>query len=212
MRSRTRVDDFRHGRVPREIRIRQLLDLAEVQLLESGVEGFSIEELCRAAKVSRPVVYDLLGGRDDIYLAVLRRARSEFDDSLVRAARQAPNVDAAVRTVSETYFGILDRDPRRWLLVFSTQGLAGPMSNRIAEMREQTLAAIASVGSAFDAADVDPEIIDVTANALAGAGEALGRWWLRNRDVPLERIVSYNVEVARAVFDRFAHSPGPDRG
>jgi AcrR family transcriptional regulator len=204
METQPTVDDFKHGRVPREVRVRQLLDLAEEQLLEVGVAGFSIEELCRAAGVSRPVVYDCLGGRDEIYLAVVRRARGEFDDSLVRAAQDAPNVDAALRAVSETYFGILERDPRRWLLVFSTQGLAGPMSEQIHEMREETLARIAAVGRAFGASDNDPEIVDAVASALSGAGESLGRWWLRNRGVPRDRVVAYNTEIGRAVISHFA--------
>jgi hypothetical protein len=49
---RSQVNGYNHGRVPRPVRERQLLDLAEQLFIDRGYEGASIEELARAAGVS----------------------------------------------------------------------------------------------------------------------------------------------------------------
>src|SRR5882757_4472745 len=88
------VAGYKHGRVPRAIREQQLLDLAEALFIDNGYAGFSIEDLCQAANVSRPVVYHHFGSKDGIYLACLRRIRDEFEAALIDAASHAPTAAA----------------------------------------------------------------------------------------------------------------------
>ena len=46
------VNGYKHGRVPRDVRRTQLLELAEQLFMEKGYGGFSIDDLCRAAGVA----------------------------------------------------------------------------------------------------------------------------------------------------------------
>ena len=62
--SALQVTDFQHGRVPRAVRERQLLELAEELFAERGYAGTSMDELCRRAGVTKPVVYELFGSKD----------------------------------------------------------------------------------------------------------------------------------------------------
>src|SRR6185295_9059197 len=100
------IAGYRHGRVPRAVREQQLLDLAEELFIGNGYAGFSIEDLCRAANVSRPVVYDHFGSKDGIYLACLRRIRDEFEDALISAATHAPTARAAIERGAAAFFTI----------------------------------------------------------------------------------------------------------
>ena len=86
------VAGYKRGRVPRAIREQQLLDHAEQLLLENGYGGFSIEDLCRAAGVSRPIVYEHFGSKDGVYIACLRRIRGEFEQAIRDAAASADNL------------------------------------------------------------------------------------------------------------------------
>jgi len=61
-----RIEDFQHGRVPRELRERQLLELAEELFGERGYAGASMDELARRAGVTKPVVYELFGSKDSV--------------------------------------------------------------------------------------------------------------------------------------------------
>ena len=68
------VQDFKHGRVPRPVRERQLLELAEELFAERGYAGASMDELARRAGVTKPVVYELFGSKDGLFGACVDRS------------------------------------------------------------------------------------------------------------------------------------------
>src|SRR3977135_2603002 len=105
------VNGYRHGRVPRDVRRGQLLELAEELFMEKGYGGFSIDDLCRAAGVSRPIVYEHFGSKDGVYIACLRRMRAEFEVALLAAAENGADLATTVERSAEAWFSILERDP-----------------------------------------------------------------------------------------------------
>jgi AcrR family transcriptional regulator len=197
-RTATRADasvaGYKHGRVPRAVREQQLLDHAEELLIENGYGGFSIEDLCRAAGVSRPIVYDHFGSKDGVYIACLRRIRGEFEQRMIDAAVGASELPEVFALGVEAFFEILERDPRRWSLVYGPTMLVGPLADELDELRDTTVDRIASLGRAF-APHADPEALAVFANAASGAGEQVGRWWLRHPEVPRSRVVSHYIRA-----------------
>src|ERR1700737_4191031 len=102
------VNGYRHGRVPRDVRRGQLLELAEELFMEKGYGGFSIDDLCRAAGVSRPIVYDHFGSKDGLYIACLRRIREEFENALLSAAASAPDLPTTVERSAEAWFSMIE--------------------------------------------------------------------------------------------------------
>lgn len=169
----------------------QLLELAEELFTEKGYAGFAIDDLCRAAGVSRPIVYEHFGSKDGIYLACLRHIRSELEQRLLTAADNTTDLASTSKLASDAWFGILHRDPQRWMLVYGgTTGLVGPLAEQLAELRDETVSRIAELISRF-APQADSEEACMVAHAVSGAGEQLGRWWLRNPNIPRERIASF---------------------
>src|ERR1700761_5738081 len=86
--SPTAVEGYRHGRVPRERREQQMLDVAEAVFCELGYTGASIEEICRRAGLKRPLFYTYFGGKPGLYLACHQRARAELDARFAAAAAE----------------------------------------------------------------------------------------------------------------------------
>jgi AcrR family transcriptional regulator len=192
------VDGYKHGRVPREVRRGQLLELAEELFMEKGYGGFSIDDLCRAAGISRPIVYEHFGSKDGIYLACLRRIRAEFEQALLAAASDGADLETTVERSAEAWFGILEREPQRWSLVYGgATGLVGPLADQLADLRDITVQQIGAVVGQYGP-DADPEQIAMWAHAVSGGGEQLGRWWLRNPEIPKERIVAFYSEFLYA--------------
>src|SRR5438552_1332303 len=140
------VDGYKHGRVPREVRRGQLLELAEGMLMEQGYGGFSIDDLCRAAGVSGPIVYVHFGSKDGIYLACLHGIRAEFEGALLAGAAEAPDLATTVERSSEAWFSMIERDPQRWSLVYGgATGLVGPLADALADLRDGTVQQIEGV-------------------------------------------------------------------
>jgi AcrR family transcriptional regulator len=185
------VNGYKHGRVPREVRRTQLLELAEVLFMEKGYGGFSIDDLCRAAGVSRPIVYEHFGSKDGIYLACLRRIRAELEQALLAAAGDGTDLRSTTRNASEAWFSIVQRDPQRWSLVYGgATGLVGPLADQLAELRDITVAQIGLIVRQYAPRASDDEVT-LWAHAASGAGEQLGRWWLRHPRIARKRIVGF---------------------
>lgn len=188
-RSNGSVAGYKHGRVPRAIREQQLLDHAEELLIVNGYGGFSIEDLCRAAGVSRPTVYEHFGSKDGVYIACLRRIRGEFEQTLIEAAAGVSDLAEIFARGADAFFEILERDPRRWSLVYGSAMLVGPLADELDDLRAGTVERIVQAAREL-APDADSRVLIVFAHAASGAGEQVARWWLRNPEVPRSAVVT----------------------
>jgi AcrR family transcriptional regulator len=190
----TRLDGQLVGRVPRAVRERQLLDVGEKLFMLHGYEGTSVEDVARAAGVTRPVVYEHHGDKDALFVACVRRARREFEQALMTAtaeAAAAPDADipAVLEHGGRLFFGRLERDPRRCALLLTTG--SGPVGRRLAELRDGTVERIAELIAAQAPDLTDPTVRTAAARVVVGVAEELARWWLSSPDIPRERMVGY---------------------
>src|SRR5687767_15652165 len=84
-----RIEDFRHGRVPRPLRERQLVELGEELFAERGFARASMDELARRAGVTKPVIYELFGSKEGLFEACLEGLALRLAESIADAARGA---------------------------------------------------------------------------------------------------------------------------
>src|SRR3954452_25451102 len=92
-----RIEDFRHGRVPRAVRERQLVELGEELFAERGFAKASMDELARRAGVTKPVIYELFGSKEGLFRACLEGLALRLAESVAEAARAADGPDAGLR-------------------------------------------------------------------------------------------------------------------
>src|SRR3954463_9405897 len=90
-----RIEDFRHGRVPREVRANQLVELGEQLFAERGFAKTSMDELARRAGVTKPVIYELFGSKEGLFEACLEGLAMRLAESIAEAARGADEARAA---------------------------------------------------------------------------------------------------------------------
>jgi AcrR family transcriptional regulator len=174
----------------------QLLDVAESLFTANGYSGVTMEDIARNAEVTRPVVYNHFGTREGAYIAVVRRARLQYDESiLAEASVTTTNPRERLRRGAERFFGLLERDPDRWLLVFGSTAVLPPShSSELAELRLGTIRAIAALLK-IAAPHIDPRLLEAAAHAISGVGERLGHWRLSDPTVTTEELVEYYTEI-----------------
>ncbi|MCO1655521.1 TetR/AcrR family transcriptional regulator [Pseudonocardia humida] len=209
-----RLDGRLSGRVPRAVRERQLLDIAEKLFVRHGYDGTSIEDVARAAGVTRPVVYEHHGDKDGLFVACVRRARREFEQALATATAGAADADvpALLGQGAELFFARLQRDPRRCALLLTTG--SGPLGERLADLRDGTVDRVAALIAVHAPELTDPAVRAAAARVVVGAAEELARWWLRSPDVPRERVVEhFRTFVTPGLLAAIgaARAPGPPR-
>lgn len=179
-------------RLPRAQREQQLLDVAETLFIAQGYEETSIEDVARAAGVSRPIIYDHHGSKEGLYLACVKRARARYAEQLEQALSSSTDPREQIRAGAEVFFAIFEHDPQRWTVLFggSAVPLFGELGEQLHQLRETSIAKVAAVIQA-EAPGADPERVDAFAHAISGVGEQLGRWWLQHPDIPRDRIVEH---------------------
>lgn len=179
-------------RLTGEQRERQLLDVAEKLFTERGYEAVSIEDIARAAGVSRPIVYHHYGSREGVFLACVARARREFERSLLdRVSAAGEDLTEVFRAGGEAYFDLIEDDPQRFVLLFTaSSSLHAELSDQLGTLRADTIRTIATVIRQKDPS-VESEVALAIAYSASGIGEQLGRWWLDEPSIPKRKLLSY---------------------
>lgn len=189
--------DYAHGRVPRELRERQILTLAGELFAEQGFTGASMDELARRAGVSKPVIYSLVGSKEQLYRRCVELLSADLSEALAGAAASETVPAEQLRAGIAAFFRFVDEHRRLWeALAWDVTPFAAEMADirrRQTELVARLLAANAQrVGVA-----VDPVHVDALAHLLNGAIESLARWWGSHDDTPAEQLTGWAVELVR---------------
>lgn len=180
------VTDYRHGRVPRAVRERQVLAIAEELFAERGYRGTSMDELARRAGVSKPVIYGLVESKDELYLRLFQQASDELATAVAAAAAaHHGDLEAQLRETAVAFFRFIDDHRGAWATLYATDG--GPLQTYIGDIRARQARFVVSLleeRAAEAGAALDLRQAEVAAYALNGAYEALAHWWRDNPEVP----------------------------
>jgi AcrR family transcriptional regulator len=200
-RSKTEADNsvsgHPHGRVPRAVREEQLLEVAEKVFAMQGYQGTSIEDIARAAGVTRPVVYDHFGSKENIYLACVRRARAELERLFDEAASTSNDPRDRLWSGINAYLEFVERHGRAWDVLFGQGGaVTGPAGDELLRQRFATVDRIAELFKSFASSvtsRVDETAVQAFAHALSGSGEQLAKWWRQNPHLTREQVAGFHM-------------------
>ncbi|MDQ1379480.1 MAG: hypothetical protein QOJ71_199 [Actinomycetota bacterium] len=183
-------------RLPAAERSEQLLDVAEEQFMAKGYDRTSIEDIARAAGVSRPIVYQHHGSKEGVYLACVARARRVLLEEYATAVADMREPREVLRAAAGAWFSIVDRDPDRWALLYggSAIPMTGALGRRLKIERSKNLGYYVRAVQSWTRSDVPADHVAALAHLIAGVGDQLARWWLTNRHLSREQIVDYYCE------------------
>ena len=193
-------------RLTADQREQQLLDVAEGLFTEHGFEGVSVEDIAQAAGISRPIVYQHHGSREGIFVACVRRARDEFEATMTASAPDVSGgIDTALAAGGRVFFELIQTNPRRWVLLFSSSAsLGGQMAQQLIELREHTVERIADITAPY-APNLNRSMHLAAAHVISGIGEQLGRWWMTHPDISIDEVTDMYVAAVggavRALFE-----------
>ena len=190
------VEGYARGRVPRGVRERQVVALAEELFLERGFQGASMEELARRAGVSKPVVYDLVGSKEQLFDACVARAADGLERSVVDAVAAADGIRDQVRAGGLAFFRFVAHRRRVGEVLLS--GGAAPFAAGVQGIRERQgrlVAGLIVARAADRAASIDPVHVAAVAACVNGAFEALAGWWQDHPDRTPEQLAAWAADL-----------------
>jgi len=193
------VKDFKHGRVPRPVRERQLLELAEALFAERGYAGASMDELARRAGVTKPVVYELFGSKDGLFGACVDRSIERLAADISTAVRAEDEPEARLRAGGLAFIRFAAGNRVAWDLM----SMGGSFEQKARAVRSSQAELIRELMAEMARDDVDQRELEVAAHAVNAAYEGVAHWMWAHPDVPIEQIADWIADLLIPGLRRF---------
>jgi AcrR family transcriptional regulator len=199
-----RIEQFRHGRVPRAVRERQLVELGEQLFAERGFTKASMDELARRAGVTKPVIYELFGSKEGLFRACIEGLALRLAESIAEAARgadaagEAPDPEARLRAGGLAFLRFASENRVAYELLYE-----GRFSDAAVNVRRRQAALILELMREMAPDDVDPRELEVAANAVNSAYEGVAHWMWDHPEIDVEELADWTVELLLPGLRRF---------
>ena len=193
------VEDFKHGQVPRAVREQQLLELAEALFAERGYAGASMDELARRAGVTKPVVYELFGSKDQLFGVCVDRSIERLATEIAAAVRAEDEPEARLRAGGLAFirFAASNR------VTFDLMSMGGSFEEKARAIRSSQAELVRELMAEMAAEGTDPRELEVAAHAVNAAYEGVAHWMWAHPDVDIERIADWIAELLIPGLRRF---------
>ena len=185
------IHAFAHGRVPRDIRRRQVLAVASDLFIERGFAAASMDELAKRAGVSKPVIYDLIGSKEALFGEICAQEATALGTAVQTAVSAEPDPDHKLHAGALAFFRFAEQRRAAWHALLTAD--AAPVNEELAAARRFHAAAVARMlaeGAAVTGTELDPALADACAHAINGAFEALSVWWKDHPSVSAETLAT----------------------
>lgn len=182
----------------RRARRDELLDAA-VEAIRGHGPGVSMEDLARAAGVTKPILYRHFGHRDGLTAALATRFADGLQSTLLAAMGSGSDARETLVKTIDAYLSFVERDPEVYrFLVRHLSATPEPGAEDLSVgnfLRQVGNQVAVVVGEQMRAAKVDSGGAEPLAHGIVGMVHAAGDWWLERQTMPRERVVQYVVDL-----------------
>jgi AcrR family transcriptional regulator len=171
------LSQYRRGRVPRDVRLAHVLGLAEELFAEHGYTAASMDELARRAGVSKPMVYNLVGSKEELFRTCMDRTADELATRIRAAVAGETDLRRLLAAGARAWFDYVAEHRALWTSLLG--GGDSPMSAEIDQIRWRQARLVAAIlaETAPAGSSPPPALLDAVAHLLNGAFEGITRWW-----------------------------------
>jgi AcrR family transcriptional regulator len=182
---------------------RQRIESAAGRLFaERAYEGTSLEEVARAAGITRAVVYDHFGSKAALHCHLLELHTEQLLDSVSRSAATSAPTEERMRAGLDAFFGFVEQDPFAWRMIFRDPPLDPEVAEVHRQFQRRASESIALLLRSGHVADRDTQYFEMLAEGFKWATNGLAAWWYEHRDVPREHLVAMTMDLVWVGFGR----------
>lgn len=168
----------------------QLIEVGRAVLAQHGYEATSVEEIARAAGVSKPIIYEHFGGKEGLFAVIVdremdllvQRVAGSFSSGTPRARFEAA-VLAFLGYVAERPdgFAVLTRDAPPSARGSGMHSVIADLAERIRDIFENE----------FSRLGWDTTVSPIYAHALIGMVTLTGQWWMENPELSINEVARH---------------------
>jgi AcrR family transcriptional regulator len=173
---------------------------------EGGYHEATLDAVADRAAISKALIYEHFASKRELHRALLERYVHELLGRVVEASAAAERGEARLRAGLEAFLDFVEERRDAWRFVF--RNVSDPeIADAVVRLREE----VAETLAGLMAADAPPEWaadpalaleIEMIAQELTGAVQALANWWDERREIPRERVFQSIMDFAWIGLER----------
>jgi AcrR family transcriptional regulator len=184
-----------------------ILGAAEAVFARRGYHRASLDEIARAAGVSKALIYEHFASKRDLHASLLDAHATEMFARLEHGAGQGTTSEERLRGGIDAFLGYVEEHREAWRALFrdASEPDAAELVHRMQRRATRVLANLiaadvetpAGIASPADAAERELGVA-MHAQLLSGAIGSLATWWDEHPDVPRAALVDRAMAVGWA--------------
>ena len=183
-----------------------ILEAASEVFADRGYHASSIDDIARAAGISKALIYEHFGSKEELYLSLIGLHAGELLERLAENAATGPPGSERLERGIDVFFRFVEERRAAWRMLF--REAADP---DVAAALERVVGGVTDLVADLIAADPavqadedprGPEAIEMLAQLVVGSAQSLANWWADHEDVPRERLVQIVMEFAWLGLER----------
>lgn len=177
---------------------------------QSGYHPASIDDIARAAGVSKALIYDHFASKQELYADLIARNARELTQRIAAALSGVELESGASRLAIglEAFFAFVEERRDAWRMLF--RDAADPETAAVLDrMLEQVTAEVTILISqdpgarALDSAE-DKRALRLLAEMLVGGVQSMSNWWAANPGAPRGSMVEIAMDFAWLGLERLS--------
>ncbi|MBI2169816.1 MAG: TetR/AcrR family transcriptional regulator [Actinobacteria bacterium] len=179
----------------RERRRAELIEAAVAAIDKHG-PGASMEQIARAAGVTKPILYRHVGGREEFVGALTDRFVGDLVARL-DAVLNDPSADPRdlIRSGIEAYLEMIETHTALYRFLLRHAGEVGGGEVLSQVIREIAQTTVVMIGERIRQAGGDSGAAQPWGYGIVGMVHAVGDWWVESRSMPRGRLADYLVAL-----------------
>jgi len=167
----------RNPRLPRRERRESLLNAAREVFVESGFHAAAMDDIAGRAGVTKPVLYQHFGSKQDLYLAVLDAGVEDVVTAVGKGLQSSPDNRSRVAATMDAYLGFMAQKDEVYRLVFESDLVNLPaVRERIEQVNERCARMVSQVIAEDTGLSAQESCL--LAHGLIGLAQTAARQWL----------------------------------
>jgi AcrR family transcriptional regulator len=199
---------------------RDLIERAALRLFaRDGYAATRLDDVASDAGVTKPMVYRHFASKKDLYLALLRRheedlpgfitgsrgrgsdIRAQLEPSGPPVGVERPSPSRAVETTLDGWLDYVEENSDSWLVIFRDRTGDAEIERarrRVSQRATEVLAGFLVASQP----DLDPDLVEPTADFLRSGLAGLVLWWIDHPRVSRETVHATATRACAAVLGR----------
>jgi AcrR family transcriptional regulator len=195
--------------MPAGARREAIIEAAIAAFSANPLETVSLDDVAERAGISKALIYEHFASKRELYDATLRASHAKLVTLVLESIAGTEGPEERMRAGTDAFLRFVEAHREAWQMVH--RNVADPeIAPTLQNVQDEARALVGELLQAFAPEESPVEgmemgvAIEVFAQQIVGAGQALANWWDDNRDVPREVVLQAHMDFAWIGLQRIA--------